>query len=102
MYDGLGGPVIAASKDLSSAVFNDGSPQFTDDALAFVSNDIKASGISLDRMVTFALADTDDGLAFLTIVGRYHGGQGRRTGAHATGNEHDRPGFAERLDQRRR
>jgi hypothetical protein len=68
VLDGLGGPVLMQSKDLSSDVFNAGSPNFTNDAMAFVTNDIKASGITMDRLVTFLLADTDDGLAFLAIA----------------------------------
>jgi len=68
VLDGLGGPVVVTSKDLSSNVFDAGSPNFTNEALEFVTNDIKADGIKVDRVITFALVDTDHGLAFLTIV----------------------------------
>jgi len=69
ILDGLGGAVLMHSRDFNGGgVFGAGSPQFTNDAMTAVTNDLKADGIQVDRVVTFLLADTDDGLAFLTIV----------------------------------
>jgi len=68
VIDGLGGPLVMGSKDFSGEVFGAGSPNFTDDAMRAVTQDLKSDGINVDRCVTFLLADTDDGLAWLTIV----------------------------------
>jgi hypothetical protein len=67
VVDGLGGAVSMQSKEIAG-VFGASSPSFTRDALGAIHDDLHAGGITTDGLVTFILADTDAGLAFVTLV----------------------------------
>jgi len=67
VVDGLGGAVNMHSKGVP-ALFDAAGPEFTNVALRAIHDDINASGIDTDGLVTFVLADTTDGLTFITLV----------------------------------
>ncbi|MCA9290582.1 MAG: VPLPA-CTERM sorting domain-containing protein [Phycisphaerales bacterium] len=67
VIDGLGGPVYMQSTSIPG-VFGAGTPTFTNAALNLVHDNLHADGITTDGLVTFILADTDNGLTWMTLV----------------------------------
>lgn len=67
IVDGLGGAVVMSSKSVPG-VFDAPGPDFSNDAMVALHDDIHGSGITTDGMVTFVLADTTDGLGFIALV----------------------------------
>lgn len=69
LIDEIGGAVFMESKNLTGSVFGGfASPTFDNGVLKSVHDDLAADGITTNAFVTFALVDTDSGLAFLTLV----------------------------------
>ena len=67
--DGIGGAVSMQSKDLRPmGIFGSGSPDLTNQAVRDITEDLQSDGITMDRLITFILADTDDGLSFIAIL----------------------------------
>ena len=68
IVDALGGPVTLRSGDLSG-LFASAAPHYWGGSeLQSVHQSLHADGVTTDGFVTFMLADTADGLGFLTLV----------------------------------
>jgi len=74
VIDRIGGGITLNSGPLSGTVFGNDSPGWSSASLMSVHASITASGIATDNKVTFAAADTDHGLAFLTLIDQELGG----------------------------
>lgn len=66
--DALGGPVVMHSGDLSGLFAGAPAHDFTNADVTSVHQALHADGVSTDGMVTFLLADTSDGLSFVTLM----------------------------------
>ena len=68
IIDAVGGPIIIRSGDLPGLFTAGELHDFTTPENKAVCDALGADGISTDGMVTFLLADTSDGLSFITLV----------------------------------
>ena len=68
IIDAVGGPITLRSGDLSGLFTAGDLHDFTTPENKAVCDALLADGIATDGMVTFLLADTSDGLSFITLV----------------------------------
>jgi len=68
VIDAVGGPIMLKSGDLSGLLAGADPHTFSSPENRDVLNALQADGISTDGMITFLLADTSDGLGFITLV----------------------------------
>jgi len=66
----IAGGITLNSADLSATVFGAGEPGWSNASLASVHAALNASGVVTENKVTTLLADTDHGLALLTLIDR--------------------------------
>lgn len=68
-----GGTFILSAGDLSSAVFNAASPNFTNGALGYIHSQLAAASINTDNIITVLAVETDDGLALMSLLDQQSG-----------------------------
>jgi hypothetical protein len=68
VIDAVGGPIMLKSGDLSGLFAGADPHDFTPTENRDVLHALQADGISTNGMITFLLADTSDGLGFITLV----------------------------------
>ena len=68
VIDAVGGPIMLKSGDLPG-LFTDGAlHDFTSVENKALCDSLRADGVTTDGLITFLLADTSDGLSFITLV----------------------------------
>ncbi|MDY7108395.1 MAG: hypothetical protein SYC29_07130, partial [Planctomycetota bacterium] len=68
VIDAVGGPVMLKSGDLSGLLAGADPHTFSPDENRDVLQALQADGISTNGMISFLLADTSDGLSFITLI----------------------------------
>jgi hypothetical protein len=68
IIDAVGGPIMLKSGDLSTLLSAGGLNDFTTPENKAVCAALSADGVVTNGMITFLLADTADGLSFITLV----------------------------------
>jgi hypothetical protein len=68
VIDAVGGPIILRSGDLADLLSAGALNDFTTPENKAVCDVLRADGVATDGMITFLLADTSDGLSFITLV----------------------------------
>jgi hypothetical protein len=68
VIDAVGGPIMIKSGDLPSLFTDGGLHDFTSVENKALCDTLRADGVTTDGLVTFLLADTSDGLSFITLV----------------------------------
>src|SRR3954471_1456475 len=68
VVENIGGGISLHSRDLSATVFGAGAPTWSAASLASVHQSLALDGVVTNGKVTVLLADTDHGLALLTLI----------------------------------